>query len=60
MIYPVLPHGIIAELEKDFDFYAKGYYRNDTHAAIRLLTSWAMDEKPVDIFLSQLERLSQS
>ena len=52
-VFPVLPNSVIAALQKAFAFYvwAKS---DDEHSVIRLVTSWATEERQVDAFLSRL------
>lgn len=48
---------MIEELEKEFEFYRQ-YVVDDTHTAIRLVTSWATPEAEVQNFLASLKQLS--
>lgn len=52
-IFPILPHVLIQRLQKEFDFYVWKPIDAE-YAAIRLITSWATDEKMVDVFISML------
>lgn len=53
-IFPILPNNLIAKLETKFDFYPWRKVDND-HTSIRLVTSWATDEKAVDEFIEYLQ-----
>ncbi|WP_413512429.1 threonine aldolase family protein [Myroides odoratus] len=52
-IFPILPLVLIQRLQEEFDFYVWKPI-NAEYAAIRLITSWATDEKMVDVFISML------
>jgi threonine aldolase len=53
-IFPILPKELIAELSKKYLFYVwKDVDQNS--AAIRLITSWATEEKKVDEFIADLK-----
>lgn len=56
-LFPILPNPMIEELEKEFEFYRQ-YVVDDTHTAIRLVTSWATPEAEVQNFLASLKQLS--
>ena len=56
MIYPVLPLTAIAELEKNFRFYVRGF-RDKKTASLRMVTSWVTSEEQIDTFLECLNRL---
>lgn len=45
-IFPILSNQAIAELQKDYDFYIWQAI-DDSHSAIRLITSWATEEATV-------------
>lgn len=49
-IFPILPNELILKLEKKFGFYIWTKY-NGHSSVIRLVCSWATDEKAVDRFL---------
>ena len=52
-IFPILPDALIGELQKSYGFYM--WCRVDeTHSAIRLVTSWATQEARVDEFLADM------
>ena len=53
-IFPIFSHAIIQDLEKKYGFYVWEAI-NETHSAIRLVTSWATQEKAVDAFISDLK-----
>jgi threonine aldolase len=53
-IFPILPNKLIAKLETKFDFYPWKKVDNE-HTSIRLVTSWATDEKAVDEFIEYLQ-----
>ena len=56
MIYPVLPLTAIAELEKKFRFYVRGF-RDGKTASLRMVTSWVTSKEKIDTFLERLEQL---
>lgn len=49
-IFPILPNTIIEALKKNFGFYVWEQV-DDQRSVIRLVTSWATDEKQVDAFI---------
>jgi threonine aldolase len=52
-IFPILPNKLIQALEKKYSFYIwKKIDKN--HSVIRLVTSWATNEKVIDNFISDL------
>lgn len=52
-IFPILPNGLIAKLEKNYSFYI--WEKVDAHhSAIRLVTSWATKEEIVLAFIDDL------
>jgi threonine aldolase len=55
-VFPILPDAVIAALKENFAFYvwAKS---DDQRSVIRLVTSWATDERHVDAFLARLAQL---
>lgn len=57
-IFPILPRTIIAKLEQKYLFY-EWQEINETHSVIRLITSWATDEKVVDEFIEDLKKSIQ-
>lgn len=52
-IFPILPNSVIERLEKYFEFYRWSKI-NSEKSAIRLITSWATDEKKVEEFIQLL------
>lgn len=50
-IFPILPRSVIDKLAVDYEFFV---WKNidTTHAAIRLITSWATPEEMVDQFIA--------
>lgn len=56
-IFPILPNTFIDELQKQYSFYT--WIKIDAiHSAIRLVTSWATQEKKVDELLETVKKLS--
>ena len=53
-VFPILPDAAIAALQEDFAFYVWAR-SDDTHSVIRLVTSWATEERQVDAFLAGLD-----
>jgi len=51
-IFPILPNKLIAELEKNFEFYRWNHI-NDDYTVLRIVTSWATKESKVDKFISE-------
>jgi threonine aldolase len=49
-IFPILPDGLIARLQQDYGFYVWAP-AGEGLSAIRLVTSWATEEKAVEQFL---------
>ncbi len=56
-IFPILPNGMIAELEKRYSFYVWSK-ADDSSSSIRLVTSWATREDAVLEFIEDLKKLS--
>jgi len=52
-IFPILPDSLIEKLSKKYEFYIWQKTSSET-SAIRLVTSWATDEKIVDRFINGL------
>jgi len=53
-VFPILPNHLIEKLNQNFEFYV--WEKVDAHTSvIRLVTSWATDEKQVDRFIQQLK-----
>jgi threonine aldolase len=55
-IFPILPNNLIDELNKSYQFFFWSKVDKD-HSAIRLVTSWATNEKAIDGFLEDLASL---
>ena len=53
-IFPILPDIIIEKLRKNYAFYSWSKV-NQTHSAIRLVTSWATKEEAVITFLKSIK-----
>ena len=54
--YPILPDGVLEELEKEFAFSFWNKVDND-HTAVRVCTSWATEEGTVRALIRALDRL---
>lgn len=52
-LFIILPYKKIKQLEKKYEFYV-WVKINEELAAVRLVTSWATDEKNVDLFINDL------
>jgi len=52
-VFPILPNSVISSLQGDFGFYVWEKHGPDS-SVIRLVTSWATEERHVDAFLSKL------
>lgn len=52
-IFPILPKSVINTLLLDYQFYIWKEIDHD-HAAIRLITSWATDERQVNNFINDI------
>jgi threonine aldolase len=55
-IFPILPKGLLEKLSRKYLFYEWGY-ATSTEAAVRLMTSWATEERVVDEFIKDLKEL---
>ena len=56
-IFPILPNGLIDELQKQYGFYT--WTKTDPgHSAVRLVTSWATREEKVEEFLGAVKKLN--
>jgi threonine aldolase len=53
-LFPILPHSSIKRLEQNYLFYVWQKMDAD-HSAVRLITSWATDEKIVDAFVRDIK-----
>lgn len=56
-IFPILPNALIDKLKESFSFYIWEKVE-DEYSTIRLVTSWATDEKQVDAFIRLVEETS--
>ncbi|MDH5353080.1 MAG: aminotransferase class I/II-fold pyridoxal phosphate-dependent enzyme [Gammaproteobacteria bacterium] len=56
-IFPILPNGLIDRLKESFSFYVWEKL-DDERSTIRLVTSWATEEKQVDAFIRVVEEFS--
>lgn len=54
-IFPIFPNTLIDHLREKFGFYTWNKFDN-THAVIRLVTSWATPSKAVMEFISELKK----
>jgi threonine aldolase len=55
-IFPVLPNQLIFELHKHYGFYI--WKRTDeSNSAVRMVASWATQEKHIEMFLDDLKLL---
>jgi threonine aldolase len=54
-IFPILPHSLITELQKNYSFHIWQKVDSD-HSAIRLVTSWATKEEEVLAFTAEMEK----
>jgi threonine aldolase len=52
-VFPILPNSVISMLQEGFQFYVWEKQGPDS-SVIRLVTSWATEERHVDAFLSKL------
>ena len=53
-IFPVLPNTLIEKLEEKYDFYL-WEKAHDQHSVIRMVTSWATDEKQVEALINDIK-----
>lgn len=56
-IFPIFPNAIIKKMMENYGFYEWGAI-DESHTAVRLVTSWATSEDSVNSFLSDLKLLS--
>lgn len=56
-IFPIFPYAVIQKLEEEFSFYMWTGV-DETHGAIRLVTSWATKEGEVKRFVQHLKNIS--
>lgn len=54
-IFPILPNKVIEQLNKLYEFYVWKPIDAE-HSAVRLITSWATDERKVNEFINDLKR----
>ncbi|MBN2279282.1 MAG: aminotransferase class I/II-fold pyridoxal phosphate-dependent enzyme [Candidatus Marinimicrobia bacterium] len=54
-IFPILPNSVIEKLSKDYEFYIWRKI-DDQNSAIRLVTSWAMEEDAINQFINDLKK----
>ena len=52
-IFPILPDALIARLQQEYGFYTWARV-DESHSAVRLVTSWATPDERVDEFLADL------
>lgn len=57
-IFPIFPNVVIEMLKQDFDFYIWKVINEET-SAVRLITSWATEEKVVDDFINKLKNIKK-
>lgn len=55
-IFPIFPQAVIKQLQAHYGFYVWAKV-DATHAAVRLVTSWATTESAVEEFLADLRKL---
>lgn len=56
-IFPILPNAVIEQLKGDYGFYVWSKV-DETHSAIRLVTSWATSSEAIEDFLRSLKTAS--
>lgn len=54
-VFPILPAGVVRELEKEFFFY-EWAPEKDGRIPIRLVTAWGTEEKDVQAFLEKVRK----
>lgn len=54
-IFPIIPNALLSNLEKDFLFYVWKKI-DENNSAIRIVTSWATDEKEVIRFIEKIRK----
>ncbi len=52
-IFPIFPDCLIADLQSRFGFYVWSQI-DESHSAVRLVTSWATERKQVDSFINEI------
>lgn len=55
-IFPILPNNLIKRLQERYGFYIWSEI-DDANSSIRLVTSWATEEKAVDKFITNLKSI---
>ena len=58
LLFPIFPINLIVKLEKKYSFY-RWKVIDKNYVVIRLVTSWATEEKRVDEFLNDIRQLTQ-
>lgn len=53
-IFPILPKALIEQLSSKYAFYEWAQI-DETHTAVRIITSWATDEQKVDEFIADIK-----
>ncbi len=53
-IFPILPNDLIEKLHQKYEFYVWSKV-NKTHSVVRIICSWATNEKDVNGFISDLQ-----
>ena len=56
-LFPILPNTLIDKLKYKFNFYI-WEKRDEEFSSIRLVTSWATDEKQIDAFIQAITEMS--
>lgn len=56
-IFPIFENQVIEKIQKEYGFYIWNEIENTSKSAIRLVTSWATEEKNIDEFLSDIAHL---
>lgn len=57
-IFPILPNKVLDELQKKYA-YQTWQVMDETHTAVRFVTSWATPKEAVDAFIKDLENISK-
>lgn len=58
-IFPILPNELIDSLLEKYNFY-KWSQVDENNSAVRLVTSWATDEKIVERFINDIKKLGEN
>jgi len=56
-IFAILPNQLVSQLLEDFDFYVWREF-DDENSIVRLVTSWATEEKQIDAFVAIINTAS--